>query len=162
MHGYLYLSLPTPSCMCSSKHTAQHPFFLCILMSFIHPYPLIPHISCPHHYSLFWNTPHTHLLFLSHSFVAANLTIDTSPSKPPKAHLPWRGSDNGDIFRLLPARCRRVPLHRVAGGGGSLAEGDTQVENQLCWRLEVGWASFNLVGLWTWACDGDGGKLGFF
>ena len=53
MHGYLYLSLPTPSCMCSSKHTAQNPFFLCILMSFIHPYPLIPHISCPHHYLLF-------------------------------------------------------------------------------------------------------------
>ena len=53
MHGYLYLSPPTPSCMCSSKHIAQNLFFLCILMSFIHPYPLIPHISCPHHYLLF-------------------------------------------------------------------------------------------------------------
>ena len=39
MHGYLYLSLPAPSCMCPSKHTAQNPFFLCILMSFIHSYP---------------------------------------------------------------------------------------------------------------------------
>ena len=156
--------------MCSSKHTAQNPFFLCILMSFIHPYPLITHISCPHHYPLFWNTPHTHLLFLSHPFVAANLTTDTSPSftsKPPKAHLPWRGSDNGDIFRLLPARCRRVPLHRIAGGRGSLAEDDTQVENQLCWRLKAGlgrlglwtWFFFNLM---TWAFAGDGGRLGFF
>ena len=66
----------------------------------------------------------------------------------PKARLPWRGSDSGNIFRLLPARRRRIPLHRVAGGEDSLAEGDTQVENQLCWRLKVG---LGHLGLWTWA-----------
>ncbi|RVW53503.1 hypothetical protein CK203_104063 [Vitis vinifera] len=37
-HAWISLSLSTRTLMCPSKHTAQNPFFLCILMSSIHSY----------------------------------------------------------------------------------------------------------------------------
>ena len=149
MHGYLYLSLPTPSCMCSSKHTAQNPFFLCILMSFIHPYPLIPHISCPHHYLLFWNTPHTHLLFLSHPFVAANLTSRHHPPRPSEhSHQPpWRlrllvAAEPPP--RLLSPSCRwwwSLSLRMVFGWRSKLEE-DEVLGLGLRWVFEPAPVSF--------------------
>ena len=153
------------SCLCPCFHYAHHiPTTLIFsLIPLMHPLvlPIFLHsilftICSQHLYHAYVPLVlhHTHF---SHSLSFHSLQTHKTlsfcypssfTSKPPKARLPWRGSDNGNIFRLLQARRSRIPLHRVARGGDSLAEGDTQVENQLCWRLKVG---LGHLGLWTWA-----------